>query len=215
MKFLLNKTTNFIFISIIILIIISIIIPTQSKKARCYLIPEKNSGISGELNFIQEKNNSSVYISGKIFAAKIGNYTLKIQEYLTSEKINEKERIHKTSDPIKRLTQNDGKYIYSNVVYSNGILIKVNITTNELNLFDYEEKFHNLLTYCELYNTNNNTNIILASGNMQNHYPIYSLIFGFSFIIIGLSITTFHFIYFNKKRLIKEGNFSPSDVRNI
>lgn len=201
--------------------ILSIVNFTNSKKARCYLIPEKSSGISGELNFNQENKTFPVKIQGKIYGAKKGNYTFNINK----EKEENLKEIYNQSEKVKRfVTENSYNNIYTTNMFSNGIEINFNITTMDFNLFENENIF---AANCELYEKNmtnklkeNNFKGLdnrIALGNIQNHEPLLSLIFGFSVLGVGFFISFIHFVYFNRMKMIKEKQLKENEVevRNI
>ena len=132
--------TNFkdkTFLKLIIILIINISFPVNSRIARVFLVPDVvNSGVSGELNFVQDTINSTIKIKGKIYGAKKGNHAFAIHEGGNID-----EGCLSTGayfNPVKNSTAENRHIGDMGNLYSDGKIIDVNMEIKHLTLFGKE-----------------------------------------------------------------------------
>ena len=221
--------TNKSILQILITLIIFLAVPIKSRRARCFLIPDQNSGVSGEISFNQETEASLVKIEGKIYGAKLGNHGFHIHEKGTIEggcantgnHFNPSSSLHGNVTGTIRHAGDMGN------IFSDGKIIKVNIESKNMTLFGdndiigrtcvLHEKEDDLgLKDDKASKLNGNSGLRIACGVVQSYDPIYSMIFGIFVLGFGISLALYYFIYYKKKNLISDSrNLAGNEVKNI
>ncbi len=185
-----------------------------SKMARCYMTPDNNSTISGEVKFIQDSETSPVTIELKVFGA-ITIHGFHIHEKGTIEggcaaagaHYNPSNQVHGGPDTIIRHMGDLG-----NVKTTLGDAIISRFTNDKISLFgEYTIMGRTCVIHAqeddlgkgknEESKKTGNAGIRLACGVLQDYDPMMSAVIGISFLIIGVGFSIYYFfcIYKNKK----------------
>ena len=203
------------------------ILKVKTRHARCFMIPDKNSGVSGEVNFSQESENDPVMISAKVYGAK-AVHGFHIHEKGSIEQgcmsagahFNPTYKDHGGLNGAVRhvgdmgnLISKDGKaiiYEFSNPNMS--LFGNDNIVGRTCVIHANEDdlgKTENLES-----KVNGNSGPRLACGIVQTHDPLYSLIFGIIVLALGISLAFYYFVYY-KRPDETNSNLAASEVKNI
>ena len=225
-----NQLSFLIRYSLIIILLIYLIIPIHSRRARCFIIPDNNSGVSGVIHFIQDSEKSPLKIEGKVYGAKSGKHGFHVHEKGTIEggcansgnHFNPSNNLHGNVTGTIRHAGDMGN------VYSDGKVIDINIETANMTLFGEEdiigrtcvlhEKEDDLgLKDDEASKLNGNSGLRIACGVVQCFDPIYNMIFGICVYGLGISLALYYFFYYKTKNKTFEEtkNLAEAEVKNF
>lgn len=228
-----NFKKQMVFTLINIFLILSIINPIASRKARCYMIPDPslNSGVSGEVNFNQESENAPVTIEAKIYGASKGKHGFHIHEKnsiqdgcaATGMHFNPTSMQHGDLEGVIRHAGDMG-----NLISEDGRNIITKMQSKNMTLFGDESIIGRTCVIHALEDdlgtkedaaskSNGNSGQRLACGIVQTHDPIYSLIFGIVVLLIGFSLAIYYFFYYKRAHVEEEANnnLAAGEVKNI
>ena len=191
----------FSFINFLILFI-----PTFTIKARCFLIPDNDSGVSGLVEFDQESITTPVHIKVKIYgAAAIHGF-----------------HIHEFGNIKGGCMSTGGHYNPTNMTHGapfdnerhNGDLGNLEAKKKAI-IYEYEDKVISLFGDTSIYGKacvihalqddlgrgegqskiNGNAGARTACGIVQTHEPLKSIVFGSVIVIIGVSLLIYYFFF--------------------
>ena len=184
-----------------------------SKMARCFMVPDNNSTISGEVKFIQENESSPVMIELKVFRA-VSIHGFHIHEKGSIEggcaaagaHYNPLNKDHGGPDSLIRHMGDLG-----NVKTTLGDSIIYKFTNDRISLFgEYSIMGRTCVIHAkqdDLGMGNNeeskktgNSGIRLACGVLQEYEPLMSAVFGLSFLILGLGFSIYYFFFVHNKK---------------
>lgn len=214
-----------------IFILLSSLPSIESRKARCFMIPDPNvkSDLSGEVNFSQDNESSPLIIEAKIFGSANGNHGFHIHEKNTIEggcdsagaHFNPKNMGHGGLQGDIRHQGDMG-----NLLIENGKTSKNQFQTSNMTLFGDDSIIGRT---CVIHQNqddlgkgdnaaskiNGNSGTKLACGIVQMHDPLYSMIFGIVILALGLALALYYFIYYKKHHDIQHSSLPDTEVRNI
>lgn len=199
-----------------------------SIRGRCFMIPDKNSTISGEVSFEQENESSPVTIELKVYGAK-SVHGFHIHENGSIEDgcasagkhynpLNKNHGGPETEERhmgdlgnIKTKDQNSIVYSFQNDKVSLfgeysilGRTCVVHALQDDLGKGSNDES---LLT--------GNSGARLACGVVQAYNPLYSMLFGFTILVIGMGLSFYYFFLYNKSHTtIPSSQLVEQSVRN-
>jgi Cu-Zn family superoxide dismutase len=185
------------------------------------MIPDKNSTISGEVSFEQENESSPVTIELKVYGAK-SVHGFHIHENGSIEggcdsagkHYNPLNKKHGGAEDEERHMGDLGNIKtkdHNSIVYS--------FTNDKVSLFgDYTILGRTCVIHAledDLGKGTNpqssetgNSGPKLACGVVQRYDPLYSMIFGFSILVIGMGISFYYFFIYNKNNT----SFPPNQL---
>lgn len=204
-----NSKLSFIFALLLILIILK---SSVQKKARCFMIPDKDSTISGEVKFKQDNEKSPVKISLKIYGAK-GKHGFHIHEKGSIEggckaagaHYNPLEQFHGGPNTEERHMGDLG-----NIVTENGNSIEYSFKNDKITLYgEYSIIGRTCVVHAweddlgvnkedEESRTTGRSGPRLACGIVQDYNPLYSVVFGITVLIIGVGLSFYYFFCYRK-----------------
>lgn len=183
------------------------------KIGRCFMIPDKDSTISGEVKFEQEDENSPVNIQVTVYRAK-SIHGFHIHEKGTIENgcisagahYNPLNQVHGGPDTEIRHMGDLGNL---KTLDGNSIIYK--FTNDKISLFgEYSILGRTCVVHAyeddlgkgpDLESTKTgNSGPRLACGVVQDYDPMYSIIFGLSTLIIGISFSFYYFFCYKKSQ---------------
>lgn len=216
-------------------LLVSLIAPSNTRKARCYMIPDPslNSGVSGEVNFIQESETSPVTIEAKIYGATQGKHGFHIHEKnsiqdgcaATGAHFNPTSSEHGNIEGSIRHAGDMG-----NLLSEDGRNIKVQLLSRNMTLFGEESIIGRTCVIHALEDDlgakddaasklNGNSGQRLACGIVQTHDPLYSMVFGIVVLLVGFALAIYYFFYYKKTHAedaaSQQGNLAAGEVKNI
>lgn len=181
--------------------------------ARCYMIPDNNSTVSGEVRFTQETESSPVTIELKVFGAS-SIHGFHIHEKGTIEggcaaagaHFNPMNQVHGGPDTQIRHMGDLGNV---KITQGNGIIDK--FTNDKISLFGDNTIMGRTCVIHALEDDlgkgkndesqkTGNSGMRLACGVLQDYDPMMSALVGISFLILGIGLSAYYFfcIYKNK-----------------
>jgi superoxide dismutase, Cu-Zn family len=195
------------------------------KIGRCFMIPDKDSTISGEVKFEQENESSPVNVQVTVYGAK-SIHGFHIHEKGTIENgcisagahYNPLNQPHGGPDTDIRHMGDLG-----NLETKDGNSIVHKFTNDKISLFgEYSILGRTCVVHAyedDLGKGENqesaktgNSGPRLACGVVQPYDPMYSIIFGLSTLIIGISLSFYYFFCY-KKTQDSQSNLVEGEVR--
>jgi Cu-Zn family superoxide dismutase len=215
------------------LLLLSLLSQTFSRKARCYMIPDPTlkSGVSGEVNFSQDSEISSVLIESKIYGATQGKHGFHIHEKnsiqdgcaATGQHFNPSATEHGDLEGLIRHAGDMG-----NLVSEDGRNIISKMQSRNMTLFGDDSIIGRTCVIHALEDDlgtkddgaskiNGNSGQRLACGIVQTYDPLYSLIFGIIVLLVGFLLAIYYFFYYKKSHGDEgsQSNLADGEVKNI
>lgn len=200
-----------------------------SRKARCFLIPDLESGVSGEANFTQDDENSDIMVELKIYGAN------KIHGFHIHEKKMEKgclsagahfNPFSQTHGGLESEIRHAGDMGNIHVTDGKNIIYSFTIPAGKMSLFGtnsiidrtcvvHEKKDDEGKGENEESLKTGNSGTRLACGVVQAYDPVYSLIFGFCILLIGIGLSVYYFFFYIPKHNADNRSLKESEVKNI
>jgi Cu-Zn family superoxide dismutase len=195
------------------------------RRARCYMIPDKDSTISGEVRFEQENEKSPVNIQVKVYGAKsvhgfhihekalVGNDCMS-----TGGHFNPFNMKHGGPESDERHMGDLG-----NIQTKDGNAILYDFTNDKISLYgDNTIIGRSCVTHAfqddlgkggdEKSLITGNSGPRLACGIVQSYDPVYSIIFGVTTLFVGIGLSFYYFFCFRKSHDINS-NLVEGEVR--
>lgn len=188
-----------------------------SKKGRCYIIPDNDSGLSGLISFDQSTESSPVTITMKIFGAK------SIHGFHIHEKGSIESGCISAGAHYNPLLQNHGgpdsteRHMgdLGNIFTTDGNKITHQFVNDKISLYgEYSILGRTCVVHAyqdDLGSGENedslktgNSGPRLACGIVQTYDPLNSILFGISILIIGTSLSIYYFFCLKKNSVRSE-----------
>lgn len=184
---------------------------THERKARCFMVPDKDSGVSGEVNFEQANEYMPVEITIKVFNAK------SIHGFHIHEKGNIDGGCMSAGTHFNPLSKNHGSPNSTerhmgdlgNIKSEDGKTIKHSFNDTQISLFGNnsivgracvvhaEEDDLGLGENEESLRTGN-SGYRLACGVVQAHDPLLAIFLGIAILVLGLGFSLYYFFVYKK-----------------
>ncbi len=204
----------------------------HQRKARCYIIPDPvlQSSVSGEINFSQEDENSSVVVETEIYGTGLKKHGFHIHEKNTIEDgcantgahFNPLNKDHGGLDSSIRHTGDMG-----NLVSKDGRSIITEFQVANMTLFGDYSIIGRTCIFHELEDDlgtkddasskiNGNAGKRIACGVVQPHDPLYSMSFGLIILSFGIILAVYYFFFYKKRPDDNTTtNLAVGEVKNI
>ena len=208
-----------------LIILLSVNLSNQ-KTGRCFMIPDKDATISGEVKFEQENESSPVNIQVTVYGAKtIHGFHIHEKGSIESGCIsagahyNPLNKNHGGADTEIRHMGDLG-----NLQTRDGNTVITKFSNDKISLFgEYSILGRTCVVHAseddlgkgqnEESTKTGNSGPRLACGVVQPYDPLYSMVFGLSILIVGITFTSYYFFCY-KKNLDLNPNLVESEVRN-
>lgn len=196
----------------IIIISTTLISDCYSRQARCFIIPVKNSGVSGEVQFFQDSQDQPVRYTASIYgASKIHGFHIHEKGELGNDcmdagsHFNPYNKTHGGPDMEIRHVGDLGNFVADKKI------ISFEGEDSVISLYDESR----LITgrSCVLHadeddlglggqpdsKTTGHAGARISCGLVQDWNPKWSLVFGFSVLFVSIGLIVFYFLVANKK----------------
>ncbi len=196
-------------------------------EARCFLLPDGDSIISGDVRFEQQNEKSPVTINLKVYGAK-AIHGFHMHEKGTIEggcqaagaHYNPNKEVHGGPETEPRHMGDLG-----NVITKDGNSIVYSITNDKVSLFGEQSLIGRT---CVIHafqddlgkNKNDpeslktgNSGPRLACGVLKDYNPLYSIIFGLSVLACGISASIYYFFFYRRNKDRAASELVENEVR--
>jgi Cu-Zn family superoxide dismutase len=198
---------------ILLLITINLLKIANGRQARCFMVPDNNSKISGDVKFTQEDEKSPVKVSIKVYGAK-SVHGFNIHEKGSIEEGCKSAGAHYNPENKNHGgPESDDRHMgdLGNIITKDGNSILYEFENDKISLFGkYSIEGKTCVVHAKQDDlginkddqnsvTNGNSGERLACGVLQSYNPLYSIMFGLTILIVGISLSVYYFFFFRKK----------------
>lgn len=213
---------------LLLTLFINILKFSNLKQARCFMIPDKDNTISGDVAFSQEDERSPVQIKLKVYGAK------SIHGFHIHEKGNIDEGCLAAGAHYNPLNKNHGgpdseeRHMgdLGNIMTKDGNSIVYSFINDKISLYgEYSIVGRSCVVHAKQDDLGvnlddseslktGNSGARLACGIVQSYNPLYSILFGLSILTIGIGLSVYYFLVYKKNNPTISSGLIENEVRN-